>query len=54
MKPKGFTLRWPCDAHTRSRSVTWYKIVEFNVAYKHGRYEKKKKNWLKSEYNVQP
>ena len=40
MKPRDFALHWFCDPWQGQGQWTWYKMVEVNGAYKHGRYEK--------------
>ena len=41
MKPRGFTVRLPCDLQANSRSVKkMNKIVKVIDANKHGRHEK--------------
>ena len=43
MKPRDFAWQWPSDYQKGQGHRKWYKMVEFNGAYKPGRYQKKKK-----------
>ena len=40
MEWTGFALHWLCDPNQGQGHWKYYKIVEVNGAYKHGRYEK--------------